>query len=325
MTLKVSLRCSDAIHVIEVSSEDPHGFELSARITHESHDYEYDMACYEFKYPLAECYKYKETIEKGFNHLFSSDHLCHEFMKAVSEQPDGLGIDNGELAERIIEFMGYAFEMDDHDSALWVILQAWDFLPWFYKTPEFKRESSALARIAYDWQDADLLFEIIKIDRDSVTIKHSSGFTDNGDGHAEVSATFIVMLGEYEVDRWDVHYIGWYWDIDTMEWHVERHDSSETPDDRTEVILEALGYKDVEEFEISEIEPEEPGYQESDDKGDWAVFLDDDLWGQYKSEDRASQTYNAMMDAEDFSGHSSGRHITLRHRTESDEEWEEVE
>jgi hypothetical protein len=282
------------------------------------------MSCHEFGYELPECYIYQKTIEKGFNDLLLDDHLRHEFLKAVSEQPDGLGIDNGELAERIIESIEHAFEEEEDENALFILLKAYNFLPWFQKTSEFKEKSPVLASRAYDRYNTDFLFEILKMNQGAACVEQRGEFEDHGDGHAEVSVTFIAMLNKYEVDRWKVHYIGWYWDIDTMEWHVERHNSSESPDDRTLIILEVLGYSNFEMFEMSEVEPREPGYSEPDGKGNWAVFLDDDLWGQYKREDSAKQTYDAMMDAEDFSGHTSGRDITLRYRSGSDEEWEEV-
>ena len=273
-----------------------------------------------------------ETIENGFDAIFADTSLRHDFFKAVSEHDvESLGIEDGKLADIIIEFIKNTQEINNEDTVdlSGLISMVMKFWPQFVNTIEFKNNVGEIALAAYEKYNLDILSVLLEHNKKFVTIKVRSDGVDVGDGHVETAAIFIVEIGDEEVDRWRAHYAGWYWDIDTMEWHVERQDDSEEPEDRVVTILEALGYTNVEEYELSQIEPEEPGYHEPDGKGDWAVFMDDEIWGQYKSESRAQETYDAMVDANEFSGRSSGRYITLRHHVEPEdnefeEEWEEV-
>jgi hypothetical protein len=343
MALNVKVECKSddgkkEFHVLEVSLD---GDDLVAKITHEGHDYAYDVGGHEFGCPLPDCYKYQEIISEGYRSIFQNLDLMQWFFSAISEQGANALATEDAIAEEIADFIGDCFrkERTEEDNLSQFLSDIRTKIPWIVKNDEFRSNMLDFIQMAYELGDSGIIEEFMGMGGDRhVDLKAGAFSEDGGDGHVYVAATFYLNIGHYELDHWRASYLGSYWDIELMDWHVERQSESEEPEERTKVLLEAMGYSDVEEYELSEIEPKEPGYPEQDGRGDWAIFQeprygDEEMWGRYLHEEDAQQTFSAMVDAEDAGGRSSGITVTLKHLVEHDdddedseteEEWEEV-
>jgi len=147
MALEVKVKCENETHVIGVTSVDRWGFELKAEIAHPGHDYAYDTGAHEFGYPLPYCYTAVEIIEKGFDDLLADTKLRRDFWQAVSEHGvEALGIERGELADRIVEFIHRMYDTNKDVQMAAFLGEVRIHLPWFSRAVEFFARSWNVSR-----------------------------------------------------------------------------------------------------------------------------------------------------------------------------------
>lgn len=329
MPLNIKVPCFGQEHILSVYAVEDEDEEITlvAEITYEGHDREYDEACNEFNYPMPECYGYSDLINgKTVEDVLTNSELFKMFLNAMSEQGvEALGFSKNDFAAIIIN----CIEEEPHwgwgewDTVLNNINTK---LKWFKDLPIFKAAAPSLAKKAYDNEDEGF-FRIVNrmfvsdrtrgIGLMRVESEEDEEKSYSGLGSASTGATVKIFIDDKLVDEWSFEFHGWFADIESMAWHVERADSSGSASYTTELFLNAdgLGYgsEDVEK----PYKPEEPWLPPRSNDGDWRILHDAYEWGHFKTEDDALDVYNSMRDAAMSGRGRFGIELTLLHKTKT--------
>ena len=280
MALKIKVPCSGEEHEILVKATDEFSDDFEVELV--GHDYEYDIAYAAMGGKLPPCYTFEDNLGRGIDGIFGDDVLRKSFLKALGEQGvEVLGMDEPELADRITS--GIEVMLGRSESLILglkdILSDLHKLLPWFEGTRSFKHTVDSLAWMAYDNSDEGIfgllwemrgggLLDIREIDEEG----------DWGEGHTTNRVTIRVSINDSEVDKWTFGYVGWFSNIESLKWHIERERdegsgcSSATTDD----FLTAAGM-DLDAIE-SKYKPDPPELPKRHKTGKWAI-IHENQWG----------------------------------------------
>ena len=333
MALEVKVKCGGETHVIAVSAifDEDGNYELVPEIMHPGHDYAYDVGAHEFGYALPHCYEAVEIIENQFDAVLDNEDLRAAFIEAISKHGiEALGIDREEFAWIVVE-LSKINSVAGSNTMSEIIANN---IKWFGKTQTFREEAPSLAKLAYDDDNGSFFYVINKLYGGGlirVVEEDDDEGSEIGSGSVINKATVKIFIGDYLVDKWSFGFVGWFHDIESMKWHVDRIDGSGNASSTTDDFLRVAGFagrSDAIEDAYRPDMPELPKRYSS--KGNWVIMHDEYKWGYFKTEEDARLVFDAMRDGSvtgrgDFGVYVRLMHIPKGADREDHDVWEEID